>query len=331
MSAPSTELITRLTKAISLRRALIDEEYICRIVDDSADDFPDVVIDKLGQLLLAHIRCASEEEGQAIVNELWPAAPWLCAELDVMSFYCRLHLPDSRQSAENAPQKLHGMDFSEAVQSEENMQFFIRPLEAVNAGVFVDTREVRTHLRQQAQGKRVLNLFCYTGLLGLAASCAGASEVVQVDVSKRMLSWAKENWQLNQYEGASPMRFICEDAASFLEKESRRIERGKEGYHIVIIDPPAYGAAGKRGFSLSRDLPILLGGITKVLAPMGELLLMCNLRELSSSRLRDMVSSAVDDSGRAIVQMQELSAPVTDFRCSSAQASSMRGVCAVVR
>jgi 23S rRNA G2069 N7-methylase RlmK/C1962 C5-methylase RlmI len=211
------------------------------------------------------------------------------------------------------------------------MQFLIRPLEAVNAGVFVDTREVRTQLRQRARGKRVLNLFCYTGLLGLAASCTGATEVVQVDVSKRMLTWAKENWQLNKIDGAGPMRFICEDAASFLEKEVRRIERGKEGYHIVIIDPPVYGAAGKRGFSLSRDLPILLHGITKVLAPMGELLLMCNLKELSSLRLRDMVSSAVDESGRALDQVRELNAPATDFRCSSAQASSMRGVCAVIR
>jgi 23S rRNA (cytosine1962-C5)-methyltransferase len=206
------------------------------------------------------------------------------------------------------------------------MRFFIKPLEAVNAGIFVDTRDIREYLRTHSFGKRVLNLFCYTGLLGLAASVGKAAEVVQVDVSKRVLAWAKENWQLNAETGAGPTRFICEDSSAFLDKEARRVARGKQGYDIVIIDPPAYGAAGKGGFSLLRDLPTLVAGIMKVLGPNGELLLMCNLRELSSARLADIVSDAASKSGRDLVSCVELMAPATDFRASSLQASSMRGV-----
>ena len=83
---------------------------------------------------------------------------------------------------------------------------------------------------------RVLNLFAYTGCATMAASYAGASEVVHVDASKGMIEWAKENMHLCNLE-SNKIRFIVDDVIKFLEREKRR---GRT-YHGVIMDPPSYG------------------------------------------------------------------------------------------
>lgn len=83
---------------------------------------------------------------------------------------------------------------------------------------------------------RCLNLFAYTGCATMAASYAGASEVVHVDASRGMVDWAKENMKLNHLEN-NKIRFIVDDVIKFLEREKRR---GRT-YHGIIMDPPSYG------------------------------------------------------------------------------------------
>ncbi|WP_035000397.1 RsmD family RNA methyltransferase [Bartonella tamiae] len=81
----------------------------------------------------------------------------------------------------------------------------------------------------------VLNLFGYTGLATLIAARAGA-HVTHVDASKKAILWAKENQEtanLSDY----PIRWICDDAMKFVEREGRR---GKN-YDLILLDPPAYG------------------------------------------------------------------------------------------
>lgn len=83
---------------------------------------------------------------------------------------------------------------------------------------------------------RVLNLFAYTGCATMAASFAGATEVVHVDASRGMVEWAKENMKLSNLEN-NKIRFIVDDVIKFLEREKRR---GRT-YHAIIMDPPSYG------------------------------------------------------------------------------------------
>ncbi len=70
----------------------------------------------------------------------------------------------------------------------------------------------------------------------MAASLAGAREVVHVDASKGMVDWAKENMRLCKLEN-NKIRFIVDDVIKFLEREKRR---GRT-YHGIIMDPPSYG------------------------------------------------------------------------------------------
>ena len=85
----------------------------------------------------------------------------------------------------------------------------------------------------------VLNLFGYTGVASLVAAAAGA-EVTHIDASKKAIGWARENQAVARL-GDRPIRWICEDAVKFAERELRRGRR----YDIVLLDPPAYGRGPK--------------------------------------------------------------------------------------
>ena len=108
---------------------------------------------------------------------------------------------------------------------------------------------------------RVLNLFAYTGCATMAASIAGADEVVHVDASKGMTEWAKENMKLCKLEN-NKIRFIVDDVIKFLEREKRR---GRT-YHGVIMDPPSYGR-GPNGevWRLEDNLKELLQKVKDIL------------------------------------------------------------------
>ena len=111
----------------------------------------------------------------------------------------------------------------------------IFPEQAVNWDFIMD--KIKNDKRDDF---RVLNLFAYTGCASMAASWAGASEVVHVDAAKGMVEWAKENRDLCDLTN-NKIRFIVDDVIKFLEREKRR---GRT-YHGIIMDPPSYGRGPK--------------------------------------------------------------------------------------
>jgi len=106
--------------------------------------------------------------------------------------------------------------------------------------------------KQRTDQVRVLNLFGYTGIASLVAARAG-THVTHVDASKKAIGWARENQQLAGLEEA-PIRWICEDATRFCEREVRRGNH----YDAILLDPPAYGR-GPKGevWQLFEDLPYM--------------------------------------------------------------------------
>ena len=100
---------------------------------------------------------------------------------------------------------------------------------------------------------RLLNLFGYTGLASLVAARAGA-HVTHVDASKKAIGWARENQQLAELTD-KPIRWICDDAVRFCEREMRR----GNVYDGILLDPPKYGR-GPKGevWQLFENLPHML-------------------------------------------------------------------------
>jgi len=120
-----------------------------------------------------------------------------------------------------------GDDLSLKLKLQENGQIGFFP---EHVAYLPDIREALR--RQQASKPKVLNLFAYTGMASIAALQEKA-DVTHVDLSKKVLDWAKENFELN---GLSTARFIREDAVTFMEREVRRGNL----YDVVIADPPSF-------------------------------------------------------------------------------------------
>lgn len=152
--------------------------------------------------------------------------------------------------------------------SYKELKFKVSPTNFKHTGIFpeqaVNWDYVMDKVKSYAKDDmRILNLFAYTGCATMAASKAGASEVVHVDASRGMVDWAKENMKLCGLEG-NKIRFIVDDVIKFLEREKRR---GRT-YHGIIMDPPSYGR-GPNGevWRLEDNLKELLEKVYDVLDP----------------------------------------------------------------
>jgi len=119
-----------------------------------------------------------------------------------------------------------------------NLKFYVRPTGFKHTGLFPEQAVNWDFISKKVheRGKcKVLNLFAYTGGATLAAAEAGA-EVVHVDASKGMVTWAKENIELSGLTNKN-VRFIVDDCEKFVMREIRRGNK----YDAVIMDPPSYG------------------------------------------------------------------------------------------
>lgn len=142
-----------------------------------------------------------------------------------------------------------------------DVDFFGRFTSYRHVGVFPEqivhwswaAENIRGQIRKRGNKPRVLNLFGYTGVASLVAASAGA-EVTHVDASKKAIGWGRENQALAHLDDR-PIRWICDDAMKFIEREQRRGNR----YDIILADPPRFGR-GPEGevWQLFDHLPKML-------------------------------------------------------------------------
>jgi 23S rRNA (cytosine1962-C5)-methyltransferase len=119
------------------------------------------------------------------------------------------------------------------------LRFFVQASQSRQVGVFPENAVhwdwIAGQVRAADLPMRVLNLFGYTGLATLAAAEAGA-HVTHVDASKKAVLWARDNQALSGLQDR-PIRWIVEDALTYLRREARRDVR----YDGIVLDPPAFG------------------------------------------------------------------------------------------
>ncbi len=143
----------------------------------------------------------------------------------------------------------------------DGMPFFGRFTSFRHTGVFPEqaahwramAEQLNSAKSENRDQPRVLNLFGYTGVASLVAARAGA-HVTHVDASKKAIGWAKENQTLAGLQD-KPIRWICEDAVKFCEREARR----GNTYDGILLDPPAYGR-GPKGevWQMFEDIPYMV-------------------------------------------------------------------------
>jgi len=322
-----SDLIAALRVAWAQRGDLPSTEPMLRACDGVGDGLPGLYIDRLGSLAVVHLHEGSPIEEAA----LGACADVLLPLYGVQTIYLRVHYDDPRRSARAGARLLGGVRCEATWVHEGRLELLVQPELNVNGGIFLDMREVRRQLGRTCRELQVLNTFCFTGSLGLAAFAGGAREVVQVDISKSILGWARENFQRNATRGQGKMRFIEEDCRAFLRREVRRLERVRSPYVLIILDPPSFGSSGGVTFSLERDLPELLDLAVALLGPGGRLLATMNNRRFPRSELEAAVHRAAGVCQRVIESVTALQPPRTDFTSSSEDSTAMRGVLVSLR
>lgn len=164
--------------------------------------------------------------------------------------------------------------------SEQGARYRVHVLRGQNHGLFLDMACGRQWLREQAQDKRVLNLFAYTCAFSVAALQGGAAEVVNLDMAAGALAIGQQNHQLN---GLSGGRFLGHD----LFKSWGKVKRVGP-FDIVVADPPSYQ---KGSFVATKDYARVVRRLPELLAPGGQALLCLNAPELPSQFLQDLVAT----------------------------------------
>ena len=116
---------------------------------------------------------------------------------------------------------------------ENGLRFYVDWLKGQKTGFFVDQRENRALLERYAKGRRVLNMFCYTGGFSFYAMRGSAELVHSVDSSAKAIELTKRNVELN-FPGDPRHQAFCEDAFKFLDNNCQ------SSYDLIILDPPAF-------------------------------------------------------------------------------------------
>lgn len=154
---------------------------------------------------------------------------------------------------------------------EDGLKLQVNLFDYLDTGLFLDHRPARRLIRQQARGKRVLNLFCYTGVASVHAAAGGAAATTSVDLSATYLEWAARNLGMNGYTGERH-RLIQADVLAWLAQNRERFE-------LIFCDPPTFSNSARAAdFDMQRDHARLIRLCMDRLAPGGQLLFSNNFR-----------------------------------------------------
>ncbi|HET6883676.1 MAG TPA: class I SAM-dependent methyltransferase, partial [Pirellulales bacterium] len=180
----------------------------------------------------------------------------------------------------------------------------LKPTAVGHLGVFPEQAPNWDWLSEEiaAAGRplRLLNLFAYTGASTLTAAAAGAA-VTHVDAARSTVAWARRNAELSSLATA-PIRWIVEDAATFVRRELKRGNR----YELVVLDPPSYGHGRKHAaWKFDEHLVPLLSDCARLLSekPLG-LLLTCHTPGFGPKKLGELVSLVLEGSNVTCGELQ---------------------------
>ncbi|GAA5217801.1 bifunctional 23S rRNA (guanine(2069)-N(7))-methyltransferase RlmK/23S rRNA (guanine(2445)-N(2))-methyltransferase RlmL [Corallincola platygyrae] len=266
------DFINRVKKNIKrLNKWIKTADTDCyRIYDRDLPEY-NLAIDKYGDWLVVQEFAAPKSiDEQKARNRLNDALVALTELPDV----------DSRQIALKTRQRQKGQQQYQRQQqanvwfrvNEGQCRFWVNPLDYLDTGLFLDHRTVRTELGAMAEGKRILNLFCYTATATCHAAKGGAESSVSVDMSRTYLDWAARNIELN---GLDPKRHVLVKADCM-----KWLASTHDKFDLIFIDPPSFSNSKRMEghFDVQRDHVELLAYARELLEPGGTIVFSNNLR-----------------------------------------------------
>ena len=232
-SALDTDFYSRrIAAALSMRKSLgliRDDNNSFRLIHGEGDFLPGLVIDVYGStaVIQAHspgMHYARKMISDALIKE---------GEGVIKSVYYKSEttLPFKAQ-LESQNGYLIG-EFDTDIAVENGLKFHVDWLRGQKTGFFVDQRENRSLLERYSAGRKVLNMFCYTGGFSFYAMRGGAQLVHSVDSSAKAIKLTTDNVDLN-FPNDTRHSAFAEDAFKYLDR------MGKDEYDLIVLDPPAF-------------------------------------------------------------------------------------------
>ena len=292
---------SRLRSAFAMRRSIgiadNPRNNTFRLVHGEGDNIPGLVIDVYGDtaVMQAHsvgihkervdiARCLTEVAGDRIKHVYYKS---------------ETTLPFKAELGQEDGFIVGGSDDNVAM--ENGLKFHVDWLKGQKTGFFVDQRENRSLLESFAKGKKVLNMFCYTGGFSFYAMRGGAELVHSVDSSAKAIELTTRNVEMN-FPGDTRHEAFCEDAFKYLDRMGDR-------YDLVVLDPPAF--AKHRG-----ALHNALKGYTRLnqkafekIQPGGILFTFSCSQVVTKDNFRNAVFTAAALAGRKVRILHQLHQP----------------------
>ncbi|MDZ4186248.1 MAG: class I SAM-dependent rRNA methyltransferase [Desulfuromonadales bacterium] len=266
-----TWLGQQIDKAVTLRaqHARLEGTSAYRLINAEGDGLPGVTVDRYNDHLLLQL-----------YSEAWrPYLSLLSSELQARlapaGIYEKTRPRETRELGAQGGKKysrlLGGRPApGRSVVQENGLNFLVDLEEGLNTGLFLDQRRNRSDLMERVRGKKVLNLFAYTGAFSVAAAASGATQVSSVDVSALYLDWAQENFRANRLD---PKRheFLTGDCFAVLAT----LRKTRRTFDIIITDPPSFSTTSKSRFTTRQGTAEVVAAALPLLAP-GGLLITCS-------------------------------------------------------
>jgi 23S rRNA (cytosine1962-C5)-methyltransferase len=290
--------------AIAVRKRYLPADLDAhRVVNGESDGLPAFTVDRYGDYLVAHVF------SPVALGFLEPAYETLVAELAPKAIYEQRRLKTLAGEAPRPAELVRGSAAPVEVEACEGpVKIWVDPTAPLSTGLFLDLREGRKAIASWAAGKRLLNLFSYTGAISVWAQRGGAAEVTAVDISAKGHARARKNFALNGFDPERP-EHIVGDVFKVLAKMEERRRR----FDFVVLDPPAFGTSGRgQTFSAAQDYRDLVASALAVLEPGGLLAAASGTHKINHEEFDRMLAEGAARAGTQLRILERCALPA-DF------------------
>ena len=290
----------RIELAISLRRDLAFSRHSngMRLIHGESDQLPGLIVDQYDQVLVMQLGSPAMDKWRDV-----------CAVIlqQICNPTCIYERSDSdARELEGLPARngvLRGSFPAETTVTEHGLRFSVDVAQGQKTGFYLDQRDNRLLTGELAQGKEMLNGFCYTGGFSLYALRNGVKSVLSIDASEEALAIARHNVEFNGLD-ASRAEWQCADVFTAL----RKLRDQNRKFDLIVLDPPkfaptaAFAEKAARGY---KDINLL--GL-KLLRPGGLLFTYSCSGGISDDLFQKILAGAALDAGLDVHIVQKLHA-----------------------
>jgi len=291
--AVETRVESRVAESIDRRLAFIDRMHTdaFRLIHGEADRLPGVHADLYGNAISVRFDGGGARafyRERAHLPEMLVAAA-RARDIAVTSVVER----GKRGEGEVARALAGALPAAEIEVRENDLRFGVDLAHGQKGGLFLDQRDNRALVRTLARGRRVLNLFGYTGGFSIYAAAGGAAHTTTVDVAREAIQAARRNFERNQLPLATA-ELHAADAFAFLE----RAIGDRISYDLVISDPPSFAPSRKALPAALRAYRRLHRLCASVVAPGGMLCAASCSSHVGADAFERTILEGAADAGR---------------------------------